>query len=146
MISIETITFAIAVLGAALGLINTWHNLDKSRIKLVVVPKRAIPVGPIGEDLTFCVEVTNLSSFAVTVYDVGVFYKGTEKRGSIIQPIIIDGGPWPRRLEPRSSVTAYSKKPTSSEGHTIKCAYAKTECGHIKTGNSPALKQLAKEP
>jgi len=145
MITIENITFAIAVLGAALGIINTWHNLDKNRIKLVVRPKHAIPVGGMDSKLAFCIEVTNLSAFSVTVCDVGVLYKSTDERGCIAQPILADGGKWPRRLEPRSSVTAYSQKPKSANGYVIKCAYAKTECGHTETGNSPALKQLAKE-
>lgn len=144
MITTESITLAIALLGATLGVINTWHNLDKNKITLIVRPKHAIPVGGIGLNLSFCVEVTNLSSFAVTICDVGVFYKGTKERGCITQPIIIDGGEWPRRLEPRSSVTAYSQNPQSLKGHIIKCAYAKTECGHTETGNSSALRQIAK--
>jgi len=30
----QLFTFVIAVLGAVLGVINTWHELDKSRVKL----------------------------------------------------------------------------------------------------------------
>ena len=138
---VQAITLAIAVLGAVLGIINTWHGLDKSRVKLRVRPAHAI----FGADpnLTFCIEVTNLSAFAVTVCDVGVFYKGIDRRGSIVQPFLADGGRWPRRLEPRSSVTVYTQMPSSSPEQRIRCAYARTECGHTKTGTSPALKQIA---
>jgi hypothetical protein len=141
---VQGITLAIAVLGAVLGVINTWQGLDKSRVKLLVRPKHAIPIGGVDPRLTFCIEVINLSAFAVTVEDVGVLFKGTDHRGSVVMPVLADGGPWPRRLEPRSSVTVYSQTPSAPSGTTIKCAYAKTQCGYTKTGTTPALKQIAR--
>jgi hypothetical protein len=139
----EAVTFAIAVLGAVLGLINTWHSIDKKRVKIRVRPKHAIPQGAADPRITFCIEVTNLSEFAVTIDEAGVFYKGTENRGAYTQPILIDGKPWPRRLEPRSSVTVYGQLPKPKPGHPLKCAYAHTECGVTRRGSSPAFKQLA---
>lgn len=68
---------SIAVLGAVLGVINTWHGLDKSRPKLRVRPAHVIPVGSAPRSLTFCIEVTNLSAFALTICDVGVLYRRT---------------------------------------------------------------------
>lgn len=141
----QAITLSVAVLGAVLGIINTWQNFDRSRLKLKVVFKHAIPVGGVDSRLTFCVEVTNLSTFPVTICDVGVFYRGTDHRGCIIQPVLLDRGAWPRRLESRSSVTVYSEKPTSVPGQKIRCAYARTECGHTQIGSSPALRQIASE-
>lgn len=143
MTVVQAITLAIAVLGAVLGLVNTWQALDKSRVKLRVRPKHAIPVGAADPRLTFCIEVTNLSAFALTIEETGVFYRGTEKRGAYTQPVLIDGKEWPRRLEPRSSVTVYGQPPFSSGGHPLRCAYATTECGVTRTGTSPAFKQLA---
>ncbi len=140
---IQGITLAIAVLGAALGIINTWQALDKSRVKLRVRPKHAIPIGVADPRLTFCIEVTNLSAFAVTVDETGVFYLGTDRRGAYTQPVLLDGKGWPRRLEARSSVTVYGQPPSSEDGHLLKCAYATTECGVTRTGTSPAFKQLA---
>lgn len=142
---IQAVTLAIAVLGAVLGVINTWHGLDKSRVKLKVRPAHAIPVGGANPNINFSIEVTNLGAFAVTICDVGVFYHGTDKRGSFIRPILADGGTWPRRLEPRSAVTIYGQRPESLPGHKIRCAYAITECGVTKTGNSPALRQIAND-
>lgn len=141
---LDGVTLAIAILGAALGLINTWHVLDRSRVKLRVRPKHAVPVGTIDANLTFCIEVTNLSAFAVTIEETGVFYKGTDSRGAYTRPILIDGGEWPRRLEPRSSVTVFGQSPRKL-GHTLKCAYASTACGVTRRGTSPAFKQLAKK-
>ena len=140
---IQLLTFSIAVLGAVLGIINTWHNIDKNRVKLKVMPSHAIhPPGPY-EHLGLSIDVTNLSSFAVTIYEVGLFYKSSDKRSIIPNPILTDGGKWPRRLEPRSSITLLSQIPNSSQDRRIRCAFAKTQCGVVVKGNSGALKQMA---
>lgn len=143
MLLIQAITLSIAVLGAVLGVINTWHAIDKKRVKIRVRPKHAIPVGGIDPCITFCIEITNLSEFAVTIEEAGVFYKGTDSRGAYTPPLLIDGKSWPRRLESRSSVTVYGQPPKPKQGHALKCAYARTECGVTRTGTSPAFKQLA---
>jgi hypothetical protein len=140
---IQAITLAIAFLGAVLGVINTWHGLDKSRVKLKVQPARAIPVGGADPSIGLSIQVTNLSAFAVTLKEVGVLYQGSVKRG-VLRPILVDGGAWPRRLEPRSSVTFFAQRVSSRDGK-VRCAYASTECGIRQTGNSPALRQMARE-
>lgn len=139
----QAITLAIAAVGAVLGVINTWRNIDQSRVKLKVLPTHAIPYGAADSNLRFCIQVTNLSSFAVTVDDAGIFYYGTKNRGSIVNPVFAGNGSWPRRLEPRASISLYSQLPYSSAGHKIKCAFARTQCGRTKTGKSPALHQIA---
>lgn len=140
---VQAITFSIAVLGAVLGVINTWIGLDKSRVKLRVAPAHAIPVGSADPRLRFSLTITNLSAFAVTIDEAGVLYRRSNKRGSLTQPVFADGGTWPKRLEPRSSITLYSQQPGSDDGRRIKSAYARTACGVTKTGNSPALRQIA---
>lgn len=139
----SAITFAIAVLGAILGVINTWHAIDKSRVKLRVVPKHAIPVGGMDDRFTFCIEIINLSAFAVTIDETGVLLMGTKIRLTYTNPITFDDGDWPRRLEPRSSVTVYGERPESEGGFHLKCAYARTSCGETRTGVSAAFKQIA---
>lgn len=124
---VPTITLSIAVLGAVLGLVNTWHGLNNARVKLKVRPAHAIPVGGANPSLTFRIEVTNLSAFAVTVFDVGVFYRGTDQRGSVIQPVLIDGGRWPRRLEPRSSTTRRKKSFNKMAGFAGGCQLPRWE-------------------
>jgi hypothetical protein len=136
---------SIALLGAVLGIINTWKSIDRDRLKLKVIPKHAIPVGNfIDPQIRFCIEVINLSTFPVTITEVGVLYQDTNVRGASVNPIIIDGGPFPRRLEPRTSFTAYLRADIfqNEHGYKIKCAYAVTDCGDQIKGNSPALKQL----
>jgi len=137
------ITLALAVLGAALGVINTWKALDRDKVKLRVVPKHAIPIGGADPRLTFCIEITNLSGFPVTIDEAGVFYKGTKHRGAYFPPVLCDGLPWPRRLEARSSVTVYGQPPQPHGQHRLKCAYARTACGVTVEGTSGAFKQLA---
>ncbi len=142
----QAITLAVAVIGAALGLINTWHMIDRTQVKLRVSLGRAMLIGggiEGGPDIG--IEVTNLSSFPVTLSEVGVNYKGTNERGVFIQPLFADHGVMPRRLEPRSSITAYGNTPDPIPGHPIRCAYAKTQCGVVGTGVSPALKAIVRE-
>ncbi|MBU9247630.1 hypothetical protein [Burkholderia multivorans] len=123
---------------------NTWFALDRSRLKLRVTPKHAIPVGGAPSHLQFCIEIQNLSDFAVTIEEVGVFYRGAKERG-YINPFLPNGQQWPCRLEARSAVTVYSEKPSSPPGKPIRAAYAKTSCGRTKTGTSGALKQISRE-
>lgn len=141
----DIFTISCAVIGAVLGVLNTWNSLNQRRVRLRVVPKTAFPVsarGELGTEMG-CIEVTNLSSFAVTVSDVGFTIEGDprkKRRAAIIQPIIQDGGSWPRRLDPRASVTAYF--PLERLARDIKKAYAKTDCGEVAYGNSPALEGI----
>lgn len=137
---VQTITIAIALLGAVLGIINTWQSLSRSRLRIRVVPKQAIPVGGAPSNINFCIEITNFSEFAVSISGAGFLHRHTDARSAIISPVFSGGGNWPRRLEPRSSVTAYCEVPL--ESHKIKTAYAETECGHLKTGSTPALKKI----
>ena len=143
MTLVTAITLAIAVLGAVLGIINTWHGLSRTKVRLKVVPAHAIPFGGTDPSVNFSIAVTNLSEFAVTIREVGVLYEGTDKREAMIRPVILDGGSWPRRLEPRTSVSAYGRAPEITGRPRIRRAYAMTDCGLTKTGTSPALEQIA---
>ena len=141
---VNAITLAIAGLGAVLGIVNTWHGLSRSRVKLKVLPAHAIPFGGADERINFSIEVTNLSDFALTIREVGFLFEGTEARTAVVRPFILDGGTWPRRLEPRTSVTVYAQvSPPLKDDPKIKCAYARTDCGRTITGTSPALEQIA---
>lgn len=140
-----TVTFGIALLGAVLGIINTWRNIDRDRVKLLVKPAHAIPVGAMEHmhsNIEFSIEVVNLSVFPIIVSEVGFLHKGLTSRAAAMQPITIDGPTTPRKLEPRESASFYTVKPEQRDGHPLKCAYAKTSCGRTFTGKSPALMQF----
>ena len=101
---------------------------------------------PNGEG-AICIEVVNLSAFAVTVTEVGFaprFTRGTlPRRYSVLQPAFLDHKPWPRRLEPREAVTAYIDPDSAIDGRRdYHKAYARTSCGEIVYGRSPALDQI----
>lgn len=144
----SSVTTGVALLGAALGVMNTWNTISQRRPRLRVRPAFAIswPQGRHG----FSIEVLNLSSFAVTVSEVGFMLRESEKdRGKrfvITSPEIFDGKPWPRRLEAREAVSIYfAIEPVIKRSKNLGKAYARTACGeHIK-GDSPALDQIRKE-
>jgi len=140
----EVITFGIALLGAGLGIMNAWYAFNQRQVRLRVKPAHMI-TAPEGA-LFFGIEIVNLSGFAVTVTDVGFTYswRGIKAgRQSIIQPILRDGKPWPRRLESRESVsTLFNPRELLVHSKRIRKAYASTACGEVAYGTSPALKQL----
>lgn len=140
------ITLAVALLGAVLGIMNTWNNISQRRLRLRVRPAHAFGVGVGPKGPTFGIEVINQSAFAVTIVEAGfIFGKGHGKspaRGAIV-PYMIDGGSWPRRLEPREAVSLYCyPESLPRDGRPIGKAYAKTACDEIVRGDSPALAQL----
>jgi hypothetical protein len=142
----DFITFGAALLGAALGIMNTWNAISQRRLRLRVRPAHAISM-PHGTK-AFSIEVINLSAFPVTITEVGfALKKGIKKsrRFAVVQPIVIDGGPWPRRLEPRAAVTAYCDPSTLSGAEPIGKAYAQTSCDEVAYGDSPALEQLRQQ-
>lgn len=142
----DILTFGIALVGAVLGVINTWKAINRDRPKLRVTFKHAIPIGGADSRIRYCIEVLNLSTFPLTVTEIGVLLRGTKARGAVTNPILIDGGSWPRRLEPRSTVTGYLREDAfSREQHPIRCAYAKTDCDLIVQGRSGAMRQVANE-
>ena len=143
LINTGSIALALAIFAALLSILNTWHALDRSRLNLKITPAHAFPLGAVDPSINFSIEVTNLSEFAVTIQEVGILYEGTKKPGTLLSPILLDGGTWPRRLESRTAVSVYAQAPLPNGGPRIRCVYARTACGQIITGNSPALQQIA---
>lgn len=142
----DAITFAIACIGAVLGILNTWRAIDKERPKLKVIPKQAYMMmdGHIERTPRLCIEVTNLSSFPLTVSEVGVLLKGTSERAVILQPMLNNGASLPYRLDPRTSLSTYAAPDALADTrHPVKCAYVRTDCGLTFKGDSRALRQLA---
>lgn len=144
----DVVTLSLAILGASLGVINTWRAFDRDQVKLSVRPKQAFPIGEfsIGKK-HLCINVLNLSTFPVVIAEIGIKYYFTKNRGVILKPLIIDGGSMPRRLESRTSFSIYIEPDDvfKLSKHWIRCAYAKTDCGETAVGTSPAFKQLIKE-
>jgi hypothetical protein len=148
MTVVGAVTLGIALLGAILGIINTCLQYDKRRVKLRVIPKIAYLMLSRSDKLgapQLCIEIINLSDFPVTISDVGLTSGNVNKakRITLIEPLIYDGKRWPRRLESHESVTVYFEKgfgPDEPDYLIMKKAYAKTDCGIARYGNSLALK------
>jgi len=145
----NAITLAIAILGAVLGIMNTWRSFDRDRIRLVVSPKWsfcAYPGVPIVEQL--CIEITNLSFFPITVAQVAFELRGLQKgKLFVFSPEFLDGGTIPRRMEPRTSFTVLMPQGVENNPNMkyVKCVFVKTECGFVARGTSPALSSHVKE-
>jgi hypothetical protein len=127
----DVITISIAAVGAVLGIINTWNSINQRRVRLRVVPKHAF-FGNIGSAAgeMVCIEVT---------------ISGDPKKAqriSIMAPLTADHKPIARTLQSRQSVTGYFEANCLHPG--IKKAYARTDCGVMVIGNSPALKSIRK--
>lgn len=153
MASELNITLATAIIGAIcgvggaiLGVLNTWHNLRRDRVRLTVRPYHAIPVGLNSTPINFGIEVINLSEFPIVLADIG-FQLPANKRATLspLTHSIESPSKLPCKLEPR---TAYSNLFHTTEVDLdfgdIKCAYARTQCGVVIKGTSPALKQLTR--
>jgi hypothetical protein len=163
----DGITLGIALLGAALGIINTWQALSRDRIRLKVIPKvyapirggfltmssfdeqaRADPNWRTIQDhaQTLCIEVVNRSLLPVTVSEVGFLADKVSGRMVLLRPLDVSGSKLPHRLEPLSATTIYGSDSSfvAKNISRIKKAYCKTDCGRTFYGTSMALRDLIK--
>src|SRR5262249_41688528 len=143
-------------------IINTCTQLSRNRVRLKVIPKRGYMVGGntlitgVSADVLsqqyseqnvpslWCIEVINLSAFAVTISSVGFGKaKGTPLRSFIFEPGTTSGKIWPTRLEPREAETFLGKVGQSLPTMIMKkpIVYAKTDCGVFCYGTSPILQK-----
>lgn len=137
---------ACGILGAVLGIITMWHQLSKDAVRLKILPAHALPVGRGGAgEWTLLIGVINLSAFAVTVDEVGL--ELVTKEHLINTPTTTTNhGPLPVRLEPREALTVlcFPGLKTHQRLAEVRAAYARCQCGTVRYGNSPALRQLVR--
>ncbi len=136
-------TLGIAVLGAGLGIINTWNSIADRRVRLRVVPQWSIGPGFSG----FAIQVTNLSHFAVTLTEIGFTIgrarSSLPKRLPILADRVAQGPALPVRLE-RREVADLSFYVDGIGQHEPRKAYARTADSTIAYGSSGALRQFIK--
>jgi hypothetical protein len=149
----ETVTLITAIVGAVcgvagtiLGVINIWHQLTRNKVRLKVTPQHTILMLNRSMPLNFSIEVVNLSEFPVVIEDIG--FQLADGRKATISPVpgLEPNGSLPMRLESRA---AYSKIFSLDQNlvpwSKVRCAYARTQCGTLVTGTSPALQQLVRK-
>lgn len=136
--------FGFGLVGAVLGIINTWRAFDRDRVKLKVSPVWVFMNDGEQVTQTLGMDVINRSSFPVTCTSVGFLLP--DKKRLAIRPRLMSGGSLPQRLESRAALTAIA--PIGTENHpemrSVIGAYAQTACGCTFTGNSPALRGVVK--
>jgi hypothetical protein len=148
------------MVGSILGIINIWHYLSTTRVRLKVIPKIAFMLDRrnsvvadrmnettaslLDENTPYrlCIEVTNLSAFPLTISDAG-FGNINEPHMAIMNPELTTGKSWPVRLESRESVTIHWKigKNLDLKRLNTLLAYVVTDCGKVKYGDSPIFKK-----
>ena len=152
--------------GTILGILSTIDRYRRDQVRLRVTPKiawvnrkgAALVAGhraPPDADPTkgaapnrLVVEVVNLSTFAVTISEVGFGRPDSATRLSVPRPELPSGGSFPTRLEPRAALQAFCNLPGSNEhceGLVDARAFAETDCGTIAFGTSPAFKGFVAE-
>lgn len=145
MTSKEWITVGIAALGAILGIINTVCGLLNNRLRLKVVPNGCMLL-PHDKEPRLSIDVINLSTFPVTITEVGVKRRWASHRTVFPGPFLTHEAKLPHRLEPRASMTAITDHIANMHeiGPSVNCAFAKTACGRIFYGYGPIFKEFRK--
>jgi hypothetical protein len=120
------ITLVIALLGAALGIFNTWQSWKRDRVKMRV--KLLWCIAPTNKHLG--IEIINICFLPVTINSIGFSFHDSNQEMAII-PEFTSGNKLPLRLEPRTSDTAIPSLTAECEiaRHKIKSVWIKTACG-----------------
>jgi hypothetical protein len=145
---INWITFAIAVIGAILGIINTVYAIDKDRVKLKVRPVFGYTFGaPHLKEKYIGIEIINLSTFPVSINQAGFMLEKTTQRAVIPRPLTTQGAIYlPYKLPSREKITLYADYDNIMDDPIlIKCAYCETECAILVKGKSKAIEQINEE-
>lgn len=134
----ETITLSVAVLGAGLGILNTWNSISERKVKLRVIPKQAFGQGWLGVSI----EIINLSAFPVTVQEVGFLIgrgRGPfPRRAPILDGMALGSVTMPCRIGSREAVTIVVEI-SRLDGLSLGKAYALTSSGELIKGDSAAM-------
>jgi hypothetical protein len=133
---LQTLTLGIAVIGAVLGILNTWRAYSSDRVRIRVRPSWALLTGG-GEVLA--VEVVNLSTFAVTVTALGFTKLHSSSHAQVISPTLSTGDCLPKRLDPRTGFTALVDPREFMKITAVDEAYVRTACGETVTGGRVAI-------
>jgi hypothetical protein len=126
------------VLGAVLGVINTWRAISRDRIKVSITVVWIISQ---RDTEGMGIEITNLSFMPITISRVGFTVRGSDEHMPILDGIF-GGGRFPHRMEPRTQITAFVSAAAYEHANFARVhkAYVETACGKRFTGSSNALR------
>lgn len=160
MTTMDVVTLVTASIGAVLGVMNTWDQLSKNKVRLKVIPKITFMTGAgsisgerpndmvdrfikSGAPWRLSVEVINMSFFPVNISEFG-FGRIGMKRFALISPELSGGRNWPLRLESREAVTAFATigVPVDLSVVTEPLGFAVTDCNTVTYGRSPLFTEF----
>lgn len=139
----DAVTLAIAVLGAALGVLNFWRSWAADRVRVRVrVAHAYVLSGVQTHNLT--IDVVNLSTFPVTVTHIGFDVNGTDRHMQIPMPIFTTHLTLPVRLESRAGFTVLQPLTAFKDEQLarLRNAYVLTACGARFNSSRSAFKQI----
>lgn len=133
---LQIATLAIAVIGAVLGVLNTWRTFNSDRVRLHVQESHGFGS---GGDRLLVLNVLNLSSFPITITSLGLDTVAGGRHMQIVRPIFTGGESLPVRLEPRTAFTVVQPVAALQKAQwaVTSNAYVNTACGlKIKSSGS----------
>lgn len=148
--AIEIGTFVTAIIGAVTGIAGTllalwsiWRQLDQDKVKLRVEAKHAFLAAE-PRVRRFCIEITNLSAFPVTIQEASVLRRDEKSRAYCFAYFTSTREQLPIRLEPRTSVSIFMHPEfhLSEDFKASVCAYVKTACNEVFHSDRDAFKNF----
>jgi hypothetical protein len=148
-LTISAMSFLVSLGSFGLGLFNAYHNTDRDRVKLKVIPLFArmhnegmlTSASEILEPGFIVIKVINRSTFAVNIKDIGFNHRGG-MRAALITPYRIYedlSAKLPYVLEARQEMTIHGPAEILPD---YVDAYAITVCGTKVNGTSKAFRKF----
>jgi hypothetical protein len=152
----EWLTAGTALTGAVLGVFNLWRQVSSDRVKIRVTPSLVLerraggvltstthlidPEHP-PETVSLAVEILNLSSFPVTIEEIGMTTNGPN-RMSFPGAATDEQKVLPIRIESRDAIKLYTIPYLTSDFAPAVEVFADTVCNTRQTGRSQAVESL----
>ena len=143
----------LAIVGSVLGVINSsiqWRD-RRLRLRLKLFGVGAGTFGGRCSDTELingcntALEIVNLSKFPVTVCEVGFATGRSGGSRTEVVSTIPSGESWPRKLEPRDSITIEIRAEnwiTHENLAEAQAVYAKTSCGTVRYSHNAIVDRL----
>lgn len=129
------------LLGAVLGVMNTWRAFDRDRIRIRVEPAFFVRTNGIERIDGYRLTITNLSYIPVTITQVGFTMRDGKNLFTLLTPIDCT---LPQRMEARTRLTASIPESDFRDLLNIRHAYASTACGKRFTGSCSEFRREIK--
>lgn len=127
----DVIASGIAFAALVLGVIATWHNLARDRVRLRVVTQGFVTPTHDGA----CFRITNLSTSAVFLERIDIAVPDRRISFQFLVPLVsTDGEPLPMRLEPRAAVTFPMPPAPEERTRSFRNVRVRTACGKVVRG------------